>query len=179
MSSISTTQPAADGVIPMASSLLRSGTEPTLVWGLAKMRRDGFVSHDAGEGEGTLTTRNVQFSSNPGHFFVNADVAPGGSVKVEVLNSSGEPITGFTKSQSSAATRTGAGSTKQSITWSGGSIGSPANTSVKFKFYLTNAKIYSFWVSDNADGRSNGYIAQGGPGLLSNKDNGRSADRNR
>jgi len=140
--------------------------------GLAKMRRDGFVSHDAGEAEGTLTTRNVQFSSNPGHFFVNADVAPGGSIKVEVLNSSGVPVTGFTKSHSSSATGTGAGSTKQSITWSGGSIGSLANTTVKFKFYLTNAKLYSFWVSNSADGRSNGYVAQGGPGLPPNKDDG-------
>jgi hypothetical protein len=41
-----------------------------------------------------------------------------------------------------------------------GLVGKP----VRLRFQLRNGELYSFWVSDREDGRSNGYIAAGGPG---------------
>ena len=34
---------------------------------------------------------------------------------------------------------------------------------VKFKMHLVNGEIYSFWVSQGQSGKSNGYVAAGGP----------------
>lgn len=141
--------------------------------GLATMRRDGFVSYEAGTAGGTLTTRTLKFTHTNGFFFVNADVATGGSVQVEVLDANTNAvIPGFTRSDSSSATLNGAGSTRQSISFAGGNIGSLANRPLKFRFHVTNAKLYAFWVSNHPDGRSNGFVAQGGPGFRGHKDDG-------
>jgi hypothetical protein len=55
--------------------------------GLAVLRRDGFASMEAGEREGTLTTRPVRFSGK--HLFVNAKL---GELRVEVLDRDGNVI---------------------------------------------------------------------------------------
>jgi len=36
---------------------------------------------------------------------------------------------------------------------------------VRFRFCLTNGRLYSFWVSPNESGASCGYVAAGGPGF--------------
>ena len=36
---------------------------------------------------------------------------------------------------------------------------------MKFRFYLTNGQLYSFWVSPDLTGASDGYVAAGGPGF--------------
>jgi hypothetical protein len=41
---------------------------------------------------------------------------------------------------------------------------------VKFRFYLTNGKLYSFWISPNKYGASHGYVAAGGPGFNNSLD---------
>ena len=51
--------------------------------GLATLRRDGFASLDAGDEEGTITTRPVMFTGK--HLFVNVD-APRGELRVEILD---------------------------------------------------------------------------------------------
>jgi hypothetical protein len=35
---------------------------------------------------------------------------------------------------------------------------------VRFRFELTNGSLYAFWVSKDDTGRSDGYLAGGGPG---------------
>jgi hypothetical protein len=50
------------------------------------------------------------------------------------------------------------------VRWSGASIGSLANTIVRFKFVLDRARLYAFWVSPSARGESRGYLGAGGPG---------------
>jgi hypothetical protein len=35
---------------------------------------------------------------------------------------------------------------------------------VRFRFHLTNGALYAFWVSRDESGRSDGYVAAGGPG---------------
>jgi hypothetical protein len=36
---------------------------------------------------------------------------------------------------------------------------------VRFRFTLTNGKLYAFWVSPETTGASHGYVAAGGPGI--------------
>ena len=42
---------------------------------------------------------------------------------------------------------------------------------VKFRFHLTNGKLYSFWVSLDQSGASQGYVGAGGPGFTGVVDN--------
>ncbi|MBM3890925.1 MAG: glycoside hydrolase family 32 protein, partial [Verrucomicrobia bacterium] len=62
--------------------------------GLAILRRDGFVSMDAGDETATLTTRPVQFRGK--HLFVNL-AAPKGELRVEALDRDGRSIKPFTR----------------------------------------------------------------------------------
>lgn len=131
--------------------------------GLAKLRRDGFVSMKAGKDEGVLITEPVVFDGD--YLFVNADVA-GKKSKffVEVLDLDGNPIEGFEKSNCVGLKKTD--STKAEIVWKDNkNVASLKNQPVRLKFYLTDGDLYSFWVSPWHTGESRGYTAGGGPGL--------------
>ena len=133
--------------------------------GLATLRRDGFASLDAGPEQGMLSTRPVRFSGN--HLFVNVD-CPTGELRVEVVDEYGETMQPFTASLCRPIT---GNSTKTEVTWKGsGDLSAVASRPVQFRFLLRQGSLYSFWVSDNADGRSNGYLAAGGPGRASQQD---------
>jgi len=41
---------------------------------------------------------------------------------------------------------------------------------VRFRFELTDGELYAFWVSRDNTGRSDGYVAAGGPGYTGHKD---------
>jgi hypothetical protein len=127
--------------------------------GLATLRRDGFASMEAGEAPGTLTTRPVLFSGS--HLFVNAAV-PGGQLRVEVRDMAGEPIAPFTLERSIPFT---GDSTIAALQWKGPEdLSTLAGKPVRFHFELSCGALYAFWVSKNASGRSDGYVAAGGPG---------------
>ena len=70
--------------------------------GLAKVRRDGFVSRDAGEAGGTLTTRLMQPGGSG--LEVNATVAPGGALTVAVQDEQGRDLPGFGAGDCTAVT---------------------------------------------------------------------------
>lgn len=126
--------------------------------GLATLRRDGFVSMKADQ-SGYLLTRSVSFDGN--HLFVNADVK--GSLKVEVLDQDDTVIKGYSRDKSIAFK---GDSTKHMIGWKGKKdLSELQGKSVKFKFYLDDGALYSFWVSPWETGESRGYTAGGGPGL--------------
>ncbi len=130
--------------------------------GIAFLRRDGFASMEAGPKGATLTTRPVQFTGN--HLFVNVD-CPKGKLVAEVLDANGQPLKGFTAEKCQPAS---ADSTLTEVAWSdGASLADLAGKPVRFRFHLTDGSLYSFWVSPEADGRSNGYLAAGGPGYPS------------
>ena len=63
-----------------------------------------------------------------------------------------------------------ADSTRAAVTWKGGDLARLARQAVRFRFYLRNAGLYSFWVSPEETGASHGYVAAGGPGLTGMKD---------
>lgn len=127
--------------------------------GLARMRRDGFVSMDAGAEGGTLVTSPVTFDGQ--YFFVNAAAK---SLKVEVLDKNGRPIRRFSGKNSIPLDDIDA--TKHMVSWEGGkSLKSLAGKTVRFKFTLSEGSLYSFWVSPWESGESRGYTGGGGPGL--------------
>ena len=117
--------------------------------GLATMRRDGFVSMS---GSGILVTQPMLFDGNT--LWVNARI--GGSLKVELLDSTGNVLSDYTTTLNAAD--------KCSIKVTEGLQDVVKNKSVSLRFTADDCDIYSFWVSD-ADGKSRGYTAGGGPGL--------------
>jgi hypothetical protein len=134
--------------------------------GLATMRRDGFASVDAGSGEGTLTTRRVRFSGK--HLFVNVN-AGGGELTAEILDEAGNPIDPFTRTNCKTVH---VDKTRVEVRWNGpDDLSTLVNTPVRFRFHLRQGSLYAFWVSPNASGASNGYIAAGGPGFTGPTDN--------
>lgn len=130
--------------------------------GMAVMRRDGFVSYDAAGREGVLTTCPVLFSGK--ELFVNAECE---SLLIEVLDKEGNVIEGL----SATDCRPFKGnSTIAGIRWKNGNLANVSGKPVRFRFLLKNGRLYSFWVSPDRNGASNGYNAAGGPGFSGGTD---------
>ena len=131
--------------------------------GLAALRRDGFVSMQAGTEEGHFISDAVTVNGN--YLFVNVDVhRKKGKLLVEVLDAKGTPIPGFTKKDCSILKRMD--STKQMIVWKNKTdLSELSGKNISLKFYLTDGDLYSFWISSWKTGESGGYTAGGGPGL--------------
>ena len=129
--------------------------------GIAKLRRDGFVSMDADQKKGSLTTRPVMFREGR-HLFVNVNTSDG-TLRAEVLDKDAKPIAPFTLEDCQPIT---ADSTLSQVTWKDGDdLAELRGRAVRFRFELTNGRLYSFWVSPDTTGRSDGYVAGGGPGF--------------
>jgi len=128
--------------------------------GLAFLRRDGFASMEAGSEPGTLTTRPVTFGGR--RVFVNA-AAQGGEVRVEMLDEAGQPISPYTLGNCRPVS---ADSTLAEVVWSGAEdVSALRGKTVRFRFSVRQAALYAFWVSRDATGRSDGYVAGGGRGF--------------
>lgn len=134
--------------------------------GMATLRRDGFASMETTGKKGTLLTRPVVFSGK--HLFVNVD-NPNGELRVEILDESGKKIKGFSVVDCIPVR---ANSTLHKISWkTNADLSSLAGKTIRFRFHLTDGKIYSFWVSPDESGASYGYVGAGGPGYDSIIDN--------
>ncbi|HMC67429.1 MAG TPA: hypothetical protein VKI65_21015 [Gemmataceae bacterium] len=137
-----------------------SPTSGVCTTGLAVLRRDGFASVDAGETEGTLTTRPITFRGK--HLFVNVD-DPNGELRVEVLDKDDRVIRPFTKDN---CVPVRADQTLHAVRWKGADdLSDVAGKPVKMRFHLKNGRIFAFWVSPKETGASHGYVAAGGPGF--------------
>lgn len=133
--------------------------------GLATMRRDGFASMYTGAAGGTLTTWPVRFSGS--HLFVNAD-AESGELLVEVLDEGGAAIAPFTLD---TCIPVRANETRQVVSWKGtDDLSALAGKPVRFRFHLTDGRLYAFWVSPDRSGASSGFVAAGGPGFRGTRD---------
>lgn len=133
--------------------------------GLATLRRDGFVSMDAGDDLETLVTRLVTFRGE--YLFLNVD-NPRGELRVEVLDEHGNVIEPFTLD---ACQPVAVDSTCVSVGWRevdhlAAVVGRP----VRFRFQIRRGKFYAFWVSTSKSGASRGYVAAGGPGFAGDRD---------
>lgn len=122
--------------------------------GLAKLRRDGFVSLD---GTGEVLTRKMTASGKK-YLFVNVD-APRGSISAEILDADGNPVPGFTMADCIPVT---GDTTCAMIRWQGGADLSFLNDKeFQIRFKMENGAFYSFWLSPDEQGSSGGYTAAG------------------
>ncbi|MBN1344202.1 MAG: hypothetical protein JXQ73_16065 [Phycisphaerae bacterium] len=128
--------------------------------GLAVLRRDGFASMDAGESEGTLTTRALRFQGR--HLFVNAKT-DAGELRVEALDEDGNVLEPFTRQNCEPVRADG---TLLPVRWRGvKDLSAAAGKPVRLRFHLSVGSLYAFWVSPDESGASHGYVAAGGPGF--------------
>ena len=145
-----------------------TGLPGTCTTGLATLRRDGFASvtdqwparvpRAISSHPPSLTTRPLRFSGQ--HLFVNADVQ--GELRVEVLDAGGRVLDGYSADQ---ALPVSGDSSKLPVRWkTRASMQDLAGEVVRFRFLLSRARLYAFWVSPTASGHSRGYLAAGGPG---------------
>ncbi|MCK9410985.1 MAG: hypothetical protein M0Q53_01710 [Prolixibacteraceae bacterium] len=145
---------------------VNSGMYANAATGVAFLRRDGFVSLNADKQTGLLTTRPLTFSGK--YLFVNID-APKGGLLAEVIDMYGKVIEPFSFKNCIPAK---GDSTLTQIRWKGcDDLSVLNNRAMRFRFKLDNGKFYSFWVSRDKSGRSDGYVAGGGPGFTSDVDN--------
>ncbi|MCC7352082.1 MAG: hypothetical protein IT446_16095 [Phycisphaerales bacterium] len=122
--------------------------------GLATLRRDGFASMDATENGGSLITYPVKFTGK--QLYLNADVN-GGEIRVELLDEkisdsradeADVPIFPFLKVNCTPIRTDG---TRHLVQWNNPAGMRPADLRmlhkrpVRIRFYLKNAKLYSFW----------------------------------
>jgi hypothetical protein len=120
---------------------------------------------DAEQVGGTLTTRPLRFSGK--HLFVNTE-APAGELRVEVLDKSGQVLPQFAASKCRPVSTN---KVSQRVQWEGvEDLSTLVNQPVRFRFHLRNGKLFAFWVSAQASGASQGYVAAGGPGFSGNRD---------
>ncbi len=152
---------------PGVKNSMYSGLYANGATGLAFLRRDGFISLNSDAGSsGLLLTRPVKFSGK--YLFVNVD-APQGELIAEVVDMEGKTIAPFTFENCIGVK---GNTTISKIGWKGESDLSILNDKpVRFRFKVKNGKFYSFWVSRDDTGRSDGYIGGGGPGFSTNVDN--------
>ncbi|MDA1056070.1 MAG: hypothetical protein O3C40_37290 [Planctomycetota bacterium] len=113
--------------------------EPDKGVGLATLRLDGFVSVNAGEEAGTLTTKPLVFLGDT--LVVNAN-AEGGSLTVEALDAEGNVIEGFGAADCTPITTD---SVRHVLQWKDNPDchllqGRP----IKLRFHMKNAMLYSF-----------------------------------
>ena len=120
--------------------------------GLAKLRRDGFVSVEPVKDEGRLTTRPLTFLG--AKLSLNVDSSKG-MVEVEVLDRGGEPLPGYGRGDCVPIT---ADSTRVDVQWrvgddvlhTAGTVedlterGSTLRAPLRLRFHLTDARLYSF-----------------------------------
>lgn len=150
---------------PGIKSSMHSGLYGNAGTGVAFLRRDGFVSLNAESKTCRLTTRPLTFSGK--YLFVNVD-APKGTLSAEVVDMHGKVVEPF---RFENCIPVQGDSTISQIHWKGGDdLTELANRAVRFRFRLEHGKFYSFWVSRDETGRSDGYVAGGGPGFTSDID---------
>jgi hypothetical protein len=105
--------------------------------GLAVLRRDGFVSLDAGDEEGYALTK--AFALPAGALHLNANAA-GGSVVAALCSEGGEPLAGFEASRPVRGDKLDA-----TVSWPGGA-GPPVGQTVRLRLAARRAKLYAYWL---------------------------------
>ena len=102
---------------------------------LAVLRRDGFISLDAGDQEGHVVTKPFEMSG--GKLTVNAN-AHEGELRVEVLDSQNVVV--------AISENLGEDSTGKELQWKQGELAGLKGQMVALRFTLRNAQVYSYWL---------------------------------
>ena len=106
----------------------------------AYIRRDGFVSADAGFSGGQFITPVLQFAGN--RLEVNLDGGAGGWLQIEIQDTAGQPLFGFRLTDTDPVV---GNAINKTVTWQGKAdvselIGKP----VRLRFVLRAMKLYAF-----------------------------------
>ncbi len=104
---------------------------------LAVLRRDGFISMDASEENGTLLTK--PFEVRGAKLFVNTDAAQG-VLKVEVLDSSKKALM--------VSDHVVGDQPHARVQWKSADLSNLKGQTVSLRFTLRQAKFYSFWMEE-------------------------------
>jgi len=115
--------------------------------GLAVVPRDGFVCLESKEQESAeVVTRSLRFSGSKLCMNMRVAGAGPGELKVEILDPAHFPVSGHTFEDADPLAKTGLDNV---VTWNGNpDISRLAGRPVKLRFYLRNAKLFSFWFAD-------------------------------
>ena len=115
--------------------------EPAIAINLARLRLDGFASLHAGATAGEVVTKSLPVNGKS--LYVNA-AAQAGTLQAELLDAAtGEVIPGYTLANSVALQ---ADSVRTKLHWQGVTdLSGLAGKSVKIRFSVQNADLYSFW----------------------------------
>jgi hypothetical protein len=101
---------------------------------LAVLRRDGFISLDAGEKEGRITTKRFRLSGTK--LFVNAN-ARRGRLIVEVLDEESKVIARSVPIEADAP--------HAEVMWATGGLEALKSGDANLRFTLSDASLYSYW----------------------------------
>jgi hypothetical protein len=103
------------------------------------LRTDGFVSIHAGYTEGTLVTKPFTFEGK--ELVINYATSAVGRVRVEIQDTSGSPITGYTLSESSEIY---GDEIEHVVCWQGeGDVRALAGQPIRLRFVMKDADLYS------------------------------------
>lgn len=109
-------------------------------WSRAVLRLDGFISADTTGTTGEILTKQLQFTGK--ELQLNIDAGGLSSVKVEIRDSAGKPISGFTLAEADAMN---ADSVRAVASWKGSKdVSSLAGQTIQLRFAMTDAKLYAF-----------------------------------
>jgi hypothetical protein len=102
---------------------------------LAVLRRDGFVSLDAGEKEGVILTKPFKLPGDK--LYVNADIGKG-ELRIEVVDKEGKALAGSSPLTGDLL--------RGEAQWQQGDLAALQGKTVSLRLILRNAKLYSYWM---------------------------------
>lgn len=107
---------------------------------LATMRRDGFVSLNACESGGAVTTEPFQWEGE--RLYLNAD-AESGEIRCELIGTDGQPLAGYERNNSVCFTEDGV---RQPFHWvEKEAMPDKTECPVQLRVWLRDARLYSYW----------------------------------
>jgi hypothetical protein len=144
----------------LEKNISRNGMYANGATGLATLRRDGFVSLNSSEKPGIAVTGKIIFETGK-YLFVNVN-NPGGILRAELLDENNNPIEPYNIDNCIPVS---CDSTKKILEWKGAKdLSGLSGRVLKIGFNLAGGDLYSFWISNNRRGTSNGYLAAGALG---------------
>lgn len=110
--------------------------------GMASLQPDRFMALVAGQSPAMIHT--VRFILNTAEIFVNANVLPGGEVRMELLSPEGALLPGF---ELNRCVPLRGDATEHRVQWEGqGNLNELVGKPIRWRLQATNAKLYAVWI---------------------------------
>ena len=122
-------------------SIAADQDKSTMSIGLGTLRLDGFASMDSSYSGGCVALKPMIFDGNELHINAKCDC---GSIEVELLDADDKALPGFTKAECTPIRADGVDLT---VRWNDSlSVESLRGKPIRIAFYLTNARLYAYWL---------------------------------